>query len=389
MVRRNIVAGNRTYAFSQDDPVPLADRDWALISVGVLDELSGRAPRGAMNIETTYPRLTPRVAEAGFLGLVGRPIQVFPALNLISYEVDFTVRVAGFLPRREVLTIPIIPTFPTDFSPTRIDLQLHREPIVILGRTVQAVGNIITPLPAMTVSITGIWLTVPPGNVLPPPPDPPRLLSLRPTLYLPRTTATGTVRQREMVQVVGQDKQLYESAEAGDSVIQLSDGVGLNVGDILAVDVLETERLEFLTIQSIAASTTPNSVARVTVTHSLAFDHIGNVLVRRALPQAPGFSNPLSRDAQTGDVCVFLNSMTNLASANVVEVSGAVGDPVEYHRISRFSTTSDADGYYSMSLLSRVAQLAIQADDGGVHPTITHTLVPNYTTRENRLDFVF
>jgi hypothetical protein len=106
-------------------------------------------------------------------------------------------------------------------------------------------------------------------------------------------------------------------------------------------------------------------------------------------PQAPGFSNPLIRDAQAGDSCLFLNSMTDLATATVIEVQGAPGDPVEFHRVARFEATSDVDGYYRLPLLSRVAQLEIQADDGGAHPVITRTFAPNYEDRENRIDFVF
>lgn len=394
MARRNVVVGNRSYVFSPDDPVPLGDRHWALLRVRVLDELIGRPPRGDMNIETEYPGLIPRVAADGLLGLVGRPLQVFPALNPLhpsaqTYDVRFTVRVAGYLPRRELVTIPMIPNFPDTFAPTNINLQLHREPIVIRGRTVEAAGNTTTPLPGITVSITGIWPTVPPGNVMPPPPDPPRLLSLRQPLYLARSTATGVLRQRELVPVVGQDKHLLGNVAEGGTLLQLSDGINLNPGDIIEVDALDAERVEFLTIFSIAPSTTPTSVSRITLTHPLAAGHRRDVLVRRVIPQAPGFNNPFSRDAQAGDTCIFLNSMTDLGLANVVEVSGALGDPVEFHNINRFTTTSDADGYFRLPLLSRVAQLDIQADDGGVHPTQSRTLIPNYQDRENRVDFIF
>ncbi len=389
MARRNIVAGTRSYVFSPDDPVPLADRNWSLLSARVLDELVGRPPRGDMSIETEYPRLTPRVGTDGLLGLVGKPAQVFPALNAQSYVVGFTVRATGYIPLREEVTIPMIPTFPDTFAPTNIDLQLHREPIIIKGRTVESAGNTTTPLAGMMISITGIWPVLPPGNVVPPPPDPPRLISLRPPLYLARNTATGVLRQREMVDVVGEDKQLLENTAVGSNLLQLSDGINLIPGDILAVDALDADRVEFLTIQSIAPITTPTSVARLTLTHTLAFAHRSDVLVRRVLPQAPGFNNPLSREAQAGDTCVFLNSMTNLPLANVVEVSGALGDPVEYHSISHLDTTSDADGYFRLPLLSRVAQLEMQVDDGGAHPTVTRTLVPNYDELENRVDFVF
>jgi hypothetical protein len=390
MVRRNVAVGSLSYVISPEDPVPLGDRYWSVLRVRVIDELIGRPPRGDMKIETDYPGLVPRVVTDGLMGFVGRPTQVFPALNGQPYDVDFTLRVVGYLPRRELATIPIDATFPDTFAPLDVgDLPIHREPIEILGRTVAAAGITTTPLAGMTVSITGIWLTLPPGNVAPPPPDPPNLISLSVPLYLPRTTATGTLRQRELVTVPAQDKLLVENVRAGGILLQLSDGINLNPGDILAVDAPNADRVEYLTIQTIAPATTPTSVSNITLTHAMATEHRRDVVVRRVLPQAPGFSNPFSRNAQAGDTCVFLNSMTNLAAANVVEISGAAGDPVEYHSISRFTTTSDANGYFRLPLLSRVAQLDIQADDGGVHPTQSRTLVPNYEERENRVDFIF
>jgi hypothetical protein len=112
--------------------------------------------------------------------------------------------------------------------------------------------------------------------------------------------------------------------------------------------------------------------------------------VRRVTPQPGGPNNQLNREAIPGDTCVFLNSMNALGLANVVEIfGGGVGLPSEYHRVSHFQTTSDTSGYFRLPPLSRVAQLEIQADDGGIHQTIRRTLVPNYDERENRLDFIF
>lgn len=393
MARRNVVAGNLAYVISPDDPVVLGDRFWAVVRVHVLDELTGRPVRGDIAIQTDHPGLTTKITPDGLVGLVGRPRQVFPALNPLdpnaqTYDVEFTVSATGYLPLTQTVTIPMMANFPDVFTPTLVDVELHRAPIVILGRIVEMTGNTTSPLANVDVSITGIWPTLPPGNVVPPPADPPNFVSLRPQLNQARTTATGTLQRREMALVAGQDKRLLDNVAASETTLRLSDGINLNPTDILAIEPLNPDHVEFVTIQTVAPTTTPTGLSSVTLTHAIAQEHRRDALVQRALPQAPGFSNPLNRDAQAGDVCVFLNSMTDLGVATVVEVSGPVGDPIEYHRVSRFATTSDADGYYRLPLLSRVAQLEIQADDGGGHPVQVRTLIPNYEEYENRVDFI-
>ena len=390
----NVTVGNRAYQISPDDPPPLADRYWSVLRVQLIDELVGRPPRGATRIETDYAGLTPKVAADGLVGLVGRPFQLFPALNPLhpsaqSYDVPFTIRADGYLERTGRVTIPMTAGFPDLFAPTFIDLELHRQPIVILGRTVEAAGNLTSPIAGMNVSITGIWLTVPPGNVLPPPPDPAFMISLGSGLYLPRSTATGVARRRDLVPVAGQDKHLVENVAAGSALLELTDGVNLNPGDVIDVNAQNPDRSEFVTVQALAPSTTATAIASVTLVHPLANAHRRDAIVRRVLPQAPGVSNAFSRAAQERDSCVFLNSMTGLAAANTVEIAGAIGDPVEYHRIDRFITTSDADGYYRFPPLSRVAQLDIEAEDGGVHTTQTRTFILDYEQPENRVDFIF
>lgn len=393
MSRQTVVVGDLSYVISPDDPVRLGDRFWAVLEVRLLDELNGRAVSGDMHIQTDYRGLSPKVSVDGLVGLVGRPREVFPALNPLdpnaqNYDVEFTVSATRYLPLTRRVTIPMIANFPDVFRPTLIDVELHRQPIFILGRTVEIVGNSTSPLAGVDVSVTGVWLTLPPGNVALPPPDPPNFVSLRPPLNRARTTATGQLRRREMLLVAGQDKHLMDNIGPGVTTVRLSDGINLNANDIFAIDPLDSDRAEFVTIQTVAPSTTPTSLTTVTLTHPVAQNHRRDALVQRALPQAPGANNALSRNAQAGDVCIFLNSMSNLTPATIVEVSGPVGAPVEYHRVSRFSTTSDADGYFRLPLLSRVAQLDLRADDGGAHPVQVRRIIPNYEEFENRCDFI-
>jgi len=393
MSRQTVVVGDLSYVISPDDPVVVGDRFWAVLEVRLLDELSGRPVRGHMHIQTAYRGLSPRVSVDGLVGLVGRPREVFPALNPLdpnaqTYDVEFSVSATRYLPLTRRVTIPMIANFPDVFTPALIDVELHRQPIFILGRTVEIAGNGTRPLAGVDLSVIGIWPSLPPANVALPPADPPNFVSLRPPLNRARTTATGRLRRREMALVAGQDKHLMDNVGPGVTTVRLSDGINLTANDILAIDPLDPDHVEFLTIQTVAPSTTPTSLTTVTLTHPIAESHRRDALVQRALPQAPGANNPLSRNAQAGDVCIFLNSIMNLGAATVVEVSGPIGAPVEYHRVSRFETTSDADGYFRLPLLSRVAQLDLQADDGGVHPTQVRRIIPNYEEFENRCDFI-
>jgi hypothetical protein len=261
MTRRTEIVGTSSYIFSPDDPAPPpATRFWAVVTARVLDELTGAPPRGDMNIKSTYPGLTPRVASDGLLGLVGIPMHAFPSLGAQPYVVKLTVSASGYVPHHEETTIPVNAGFPNSFTPKNLDLELHREPVVIRGRTVAASGNTTTPLTGMNVSLTGIWRTVPPGNVVVPP-DAPRLLSLQPPLYLKRTTPTAMLRRREMVPIAGQDKELQEDVYEGGGLLHLSNSVNLAVGNIIAVDALDAERREFLTVQAIAGSRAPGHAA--------------------------------------------------------------------------------------------------------------------------------
>jgi hypothetical protein len=387
MTRRVVVADGQLYTFSPDDDVPLADRTWAIVSARLVDEITDEPSRGDVTVEAAEAGFISRVASDGLVGLIGIPARVFPKLAMQSYTINLTVTAQGYVARQVPVTIGPQVNFPNAFTPIIGSLLLHRLPVIIRGRTVLTNGITTTPLAGVTVSVTGIWRTFPPAH-LAVPSDPPNLVFLQPPLYFPRRAATGQLRRRDVVQVMGQDKHLLTWVSSGSAFLNLSDRVSIAVGDILIIDLLNPDIMEYLTIGSIAGASTADQPARITLTYPLAYAHRSNAVVRKVTLQAPAVNNQFSQDAIAGDCCVFLASMNNLNLAQTVEITDGI-NPAEYHNLGRFSVTSDATGYFQLPPLSRVAQLEIRANDGGVHPTITQVVSPDYSLREKHIDFTF
>jgi len=204
----------------------------------------------------------------------------------------------------------------------------------------------------------------------------------------------GSVRRRDVVAVPGVDKDLLTWAASGDSTVRLSDQVQLASGDVLMIDALNPDLVEYLTIATITGASSADQPASITLTYPLAYEHKPNVVVRKVTLQVAGADNAFARDAISGDSCVFLASMSNLSTMsatntqNVVEIIG--GSPAEYHSLSLFSLQSDALGYFQLPPLSRVAQVDIQADRGGGMPSrVTSSITLDYSGDENQVDILF
>jgi hypothetical protein len=387
MIHQTFVVNGQSYTISPDGDLSPGQRPWALISAKIIDELTGVPPKGAVGVVCEIPELFPRVSSDGLVGLAGVPLRAFSRLASQNYTVDLTIQASGYIPLRATVTVLSIPNFPNSFSPTDLGkVILHRRATTIKGRAGLAAGITFTPIPGATVTITDLWRTLPPAH-LAVPPELPSMVSLKPPLYFARTAAAGLVRGRDMVLAAAQDKLLREDAPAGAQLLRLSDRVNLNIGDIIAVEPADPGRIEYMTIQRIAGASTADQPAEITLTYPLMNSHQRTGIVRRATPQPPGVTTPLAHDAIVGDSCVFLTTLNNLGPASVVELLGG-NPPSEYHAASRFIATTDADGYYRLPPLSRVAQCDIQAHDG-VHPDVSTTFVPNYDTPENRLDFAY
>jgi hypothetical protein len=385
MSRRTIQLENRTIIISPDDPVPLAHRIQVLLKLLITDELTSKPPEGTISLRVEEKGYTPRVATDGLAGLVAVPLQVIPRLDAQNYPVNLTVSAKGYLTRELHETIFQDLTFPGHFAARQIDLALHREPVTISGRTVRVTGNTLTPLPGAEVSLTGIWRSAPPADVIVPP-DPPNLIHLQSPLYLDRSGLTQFLQPRDLA-VAGSDKTLLDDVSPGTDAIQLSDRQGLAVGDILQIDVDQPNLTEFVEVKTVPTTSAPDQPTVITLNQELMQSHRRDAVIKRTVPQPPGIARAFTVDATTGDTCIFLDNLTGLATGHEAQITGVPGKD-EYHRLTTFSVLSDADGYYRLPPLSRVAQIEIHGEKTvGIQTfKVTTAFRPDYHQRENRLD---
>jgi hypothetical protein len=388
MSRRAVQLGNRIILFSPDDPVPPVNRIQAVVKVRLTDELTGTAPDGRMTLEVKERGFLPRLGSDGFGGLIGIPRQLFPALQGRDYPVHLTISAERYTSRELEKNVPQDLNFPATFTPHEINVALHRQPVFIAGRTARLINNASTPVAGALISVTGIWRKAPPANVAVAP-DPPNIVAIQPPLYSDRAALTQSLAPRNLAPVTGNDKALMDDVPASANPIRLSTRLGLAPGNILLIDAEQAELAEFIAIASLPTTAPADQPAAVTLDHPLIFSHRRGAVVRQVHPQAAGASRNITVDALSGDSCLFLGALTGLSGAAEIEITGAPG-PDEYHKLMQFTVTSDADGYYRLPPLSRVAQLEIQAEKivGAQTFQATTTFRPDYQQRENRLDFM-
>jgi len=378
-----------------DDVIPAGLRTSALVRARIVDELTLQpvtrpaavTPAGAaFDSPQARAAVNPRAATGGLVGLVGVAARALPSLRVVAYDVGIRVSAAGYLPAMATLSIGPQAQFPGQFAPVLLpDLLLHRAPVVLSGRTVVQGLTTTLPLPGAVISISGIWRTAP-TQVLAPPALPPNIVAVHPPLYAAQAAATATLRQVTPVPDLLNDKRLLRAAPAGLRELALSNRVAIAVGDVLTLDGADPWRSESLVIAAINGATSPTDAAVVTLAHALRAGHRRDALVQRTDITAPGANETLALDAITGDTTLMVSNAVAFATGTIEVVDG--GAAPQYHRLSTYTATSDADGYWSLPPLSRVAQVELRATHGA-HPTITRAVVPEYPRREQRADFVF
>lgn len=394
MTRAEILARGSRWTVALDDRVDDSRRHQALVQARIIDELTREPVTTPAEIEpagdglsSTAARQLVRVrqAEGGLAGLVGIPLEVFPHADLVTYEVGLHVQASGYVPHDAIQLHGPVPSMPDTFGVADLgDLELHREPVILHGRTVWNNAGSIEARPNANVRLIGVWYRIPPATavVLP---DPPHVVSLHPPIYAGRPAPAATVRNIGLSPVAGENKTLALPVRAGDTRLRISDRVNLNPGHLVRIDEEDPALTENIPVATVEGATDPENSATVTLEHPLAFCHRNGVTVRRVTPFAPGaFARALDREAIRGDTCAVLDNAAGLGPT--VMITGG-GPAAEYHQASVFDTSSDADGYFRLPPLSRVAQVRIHVSSPTLQ-TIERDISLEFGATEQRVDFV-
>jgi hypothetical protein len=72
----------------------------------------------------------------------------------------------------------------------------------------------------------------------------------------------------------------------------------------------------------------------------------------------------------------------------MIEIDDGTGDP-EYHTLTLYRATSDADGQWRLPPLSRVSQVQLTASHATATPPQPWNASVEYPRREQRIDVVF
>jgi hypothetical protein len=383
--RQTYTTDDRFYIISPDPRMRPGRITQSIVSAQFQDEHTGQPPAAELVARTTFPKLTPRSTVDGLAGLTGIPERALPFLRTSPYEVNFSVTARRYLAFATNAPFVNQPAFPDAF--TRRDLgliELHRQSLELLGHVVRATAGGTNPIAGASVSITGYWLRIPTPTAAPPP-TAPDLVSLQPGVYLNRSTATARIRRRDFA-VTPDTSELLDDAPTGSAIWRLSNRVGLIPGEILRIDAADPGLTEYLTVLSVAGSSLPTQPAEIVLRYAGRVDHRPGARVERVTPAAPGANNAVVSDAMPGDAVVLAAGLAAIPGATIIEIDDGGPDP-EYHTVSLFSVTTNADGFYRLPALNRVGQLELTADDGG-NPVVHMVVVPNYESAQNIVDIV-
>jgi hypothetical protein len=368
------------WRLAPDGPMPAAWWPQELLSVAMVDEVTGLPPAVTLLASTTTPGVVARAGETN-AGLVGQPLQCFQPGFITGAALQLALSGPGYLPLTLSAAFGAEGGYPDAFTPIDLGVQaLHRKPITISGRTVSHSGVVRS---GTTVSLDGFWRTL---ADLANPPASPNLVSLASPLYVDRD-ATATIAAQPMT-AAPQTKTLLQPANVGDASVVLSDPIALAVGGVVAFDAQDPGRVEYLPITGIT-DLGPGAIfpAAVTLAFPLTRPHAAGATVIPMTLGAAGTANTLSTAARTGDVTLLPAAMSGLASPTPVVIAGP-GAPAEYNIASPISGTS-VQGNVTLPPVHRAAQLRLRAHHAAEPVDLIRDLMLPLGVSALTVDFVF
>jgi hypothetical protein len=233
--------------------------------------------------------------------------------------------------------------------------------VVIRGRTVlrKATGD--KALVGVQVRISGIRRE-PPSAYLPTSFADPNLVFITPPLFFDRSAKQGRLHRYNLKILKDPGRTLLENVEPGSKLIYASRWQGLSPGDLVAIDALDPERVEFHAIETVPSGSQAQS-GRLGLTIPLQRAHGNGARLQKVnSPNKLGTMQHLKEDARVGESCIFLHQLKNLKTAHHVAITASSKNPSEYHSMQIYEAESNEQGYYSLPPISRIALLQIQAE---------------------------
>jgi hypothetical protein len=371
------------WRLAPDTPIPAGWWPQALMSVAMLDEITGLPPSATPVASTTTAGVVARASET-HAGLVGQPLQRFFPGFITGASLNLALSGAGYLPVTLSGTFGAEPGYPGAFTPVDlVSVSLHREPVTIGGRTVSRSGAVRA---GATVSLDGVWLTL---AGLANPPAAPNLASLASPLYADRGT-TATIAAQPMTPQLAETKTLLSPANVGDALVVLSDQVGLAVGVVIAFDSQDPARAEYLAITGIASlGAGPTFPASVSLAFPMVRPHASGAAAIPVTLGAAGAANALSVASRVGDVTLVTSAMTGLTATQTPVVISGPGPAAEYHVASPVSAVSGLDGYVALPPAHRVAQLRLRVHHPAEATDLIRDVMLPLGLNALTMDFVF
>ena len=327
MAGRWVTAGARAYEIIDDR----IDVFQALVIGSVVDEATGGAPR-SFTVRVDDPSLLPSTHEGGAFCLAGDP-DVALADHSVPHMLTITIDAEGFREQILGVTVPINPGFPITV-PTVL---LRRNPNRIQGRTVALdTGNPIASAAIIMLDTTPL--------------PPPRHAVLFDTpLWGDHAAAIGM--QGQTLTPVASPvpiKTVAADADAGASMLILDDRQGLGPGQVLRIGA--AGGYGFAEILTLAAQ--PGGV------------NLASPLARSA--RSNDSAAPFALGALTGPAAKFVD--TGFAGEAIVMLDAVpagdvivIADPPGVREYHGLGAISNAEGYYALDGIARLAVLPLQA----------------------------
>ena len=391
MARANVRVDGLLVATNFDAPRAGGRILRSLVVARLVDEIADLPLAAPVAVSTDLAGARARTSQGGIAGLVGTPDRAFPRLDASAYSFDLGFAARGFVPWRSTVALPPQPGFPDAFDDLDLGpIAMRRTPFVLTGRAVSpGAAGLTAPCPGATVSITGLWQR---ATDIDPAAGAPAVPALAVLSGLSARRPAGTTLEIVALPPVPEaPRLLLLEAEAGDTAIRVGHSVGLLPGGVVGIDGADPDRAEHVEIASLAAPNDPNSPATAILRFPLRSRHRSGASVQRVSVPAPGPADAvLADDGAPGDATLFVDTAAALSGPRLVRIAGGASAP-EYATCAPYAVVSDADGFYRLPPLGRVAAFEVSASRPSPLPALNASatpFTPNYALYENRLDLL-